>query len=152
MFKHRHCTVSVSGDRVGLSKQKLRSNTSEVWFMIHWAQLGIWEIPRGLWVVTLLAVLANVHGSREETHCGEISVSTGTKHSQRLPAQQKQQMREVVHYQVLSVAQDTYSGTDVYTEYTHIYAYWGTVYFKACCRSTVFISCLGLLQNSFLTT
>lgn len=68
-----------------------------------------------------MAVLANVHGSREETHCGEISVSTGTKHSQRLPAQQKQQMREVVHYQVL--AQDTYYGTDVYTEYTHIYAY-----------------------------
>lgn len=81
--------------------------------------MGILEISKGLRVV----VLSNVHGSREEINCGETSVSTGNKHNQRLPAQHKQQIREVICYQVLRVAQATYSGTDVYTEYAQIYVY-----------------------------
>jgi len=71
-------------------------------------------------------MLASVHGSREETCCGETnmpksSVPSESKHRQRLPAQQKQQMREVIQHLVLRVAQATYSGTDTYTEYTHVH-------------------------------
>lgn len=43
------------------------------------------------------------------------------KCSQRLPAQQKQQMREVIQHQLLSVAQVTYSGTDTHIEFTYVY-------------------------------
>lgn len=102
------------------------------------------------------SMLANMHSSREETCCGETNMPNSalpseSKCSQRLQAQQKQQMREVIQHQVWSVAQATYSGTDMYTEYTYVYVYWGTIYFVACCKSTVLYSALGLLQNSFVT-
>ena len=99
-------------------------------------------------------MLANECGSREETCCGETnmpnsSLPSESKCSQRSLAQQKQQMREVIQHQVLSVAKTTYCGTDMYTEYTYVYVYWGTIYFIACCKSTVFIFCTRSFAEYF---